>query len=61
MTEDRFRAMAGMVLFLLMIGVFFGLAWTSRDSVNARLYPPPNFATLEESGRIKLLNGYANW
>jgi hypothetical protein len=61
MSEDRFRAMLGMALFLLMMGIFFGLTYASRDSVNARLYPAPDLSTIGESGRLKFLNGYANW
>ena len=61
MTEDRFRAMVGMVVFLLLMALFFGRVWTTRDAAGARLYPAQNLAALSESQGLKFVNGYANW
>ena len=61
MTEDRFRAMLGMVVFLLLMVLFFGRVWGTRDAASARLYPVQNLAALSESQGLKFVNGYANW
>ena len=50
-----------MALFLLLMVVFFGRVWSTRDSVGARLYPLQDLASLGESQRLKFVNGYANW
>ena len=61
MNEDRFRAMAGLVMFLVMMGVFFGLTLNSRDSVKINLYPSRDLTTLSDGQNLKFINGYANW
>ena len=48
-TEDRFRAMLGMTLFLLLLVLFFGRVWSTRDTASARLYSAQNPAALSES------------
>ncbi|UCG25441.1 MAG: hypothetical protein JSW55_05465 [Chloroflexota bacterium] len=61
MSEDRFRAMLGMALFLILMVLFFGRVWSTRDATSARLYPAQNLAALNESQGLKFVNGYANW
>ncbi len=61
MNEDLFRAMAGLVMFLVMMGVFFGLTLNSRDSVKINLYPSRDLTTLSDGQNLKFINGYANW
>jgi hypothetical protein len=61
MSEDRFRAMAGLVLFLVMMGVFFALTLSSRDAVKTNLYQSRDLSTLSDGQKLKFINGYANW
>ena len=61
MTEDRFRAVLGMALFLLLMALFFARVWATQDTARARLYPVQNLAVLSEIQGLKFVNGYANW
>ncbi|HSG14781.1 MAG TPA: hypothetical protein VLE70_00485 [Anaerolineae bacterium] len=61
MTKDRFRAMLGIVLLLLLMVLFLGRVWGTLEAVSIRLHPVQNPAALSESQGLKSVNGYANW
>lgn len=53
--------MAGLVMMLVMIGIFFGLTVDSRDRVTQNLYPSRDLTTIGDGKKLKFINGYANW